>query len=535
MQYLDFEVAIDGGEDGEYDVVVLRSPAGEARGKARLPFDREQLAKQLGILRHAVGLGLQGRDVLPLGADVAGSGQEAVLELGRGLFDAFFAGQIGRVYEASLIEARRQPDRGLRMKLRTQAPELAVLPWELLYDEARGDFVCLSSTTPLIRYLELASPPEPLRVQPPLRILGMVASPASLARLDVAAEKARLEEAIADSHGNGLIELVWLPGQTWQALKEALGEGGGGPWHAFHFIGHGGFDARNGEGFLALASEDNGWYRLSAPNLNRLLSDHKTLRLVVLNACDGAVGDGADLFSSTAAVLVRGGLPAVVAMQYVINDNAAIEFAREFYRELALGIAVDTAVAEARKSLSLAFPDSGAWVTPVLHTRAPDGTLFDIELPEHVIPVVRGSGTKPELGGPKPYPNDAYHRVQGSIDHPRPGQMVRRGIQCSGVATGMDPSLSLWLAVEVDELVWLKENKVIVDADNKWSVTIFEDSSPGERPKRFAVALYVANSTVDEWIEEWLEAGRRTGRYRQLKGIPGARRIARVDELRQSR
>ena len=45
-----------------------------------------------------------------------------------------------------------------------------------------------------------------------------------------------------------------------------------------------------------------------------------------LQAAARARGDEADVFSSTAAALVRRGTPAVVAMQYEITDEAAIEF-----------------------------------------------------------------------------------------------------------------------------------------------------------------------------------------------------------------
>ncbi len=73
---------------------------------------------------------------------------------------------------------------------------------------------------------------------------------------------------------------------------------------------------------------------------------------------------------------MRRGLPAVVAMQYAITDRAAIEFTHTFYESIADGLPVDTAVAEARVSMSLALPNTLEWGTPVLTLRAPDGHLF---------------------------------------------------------------------------------------------------------------------------------------------------------------
>jgi hypothetical protein len=172
---------------------------------------------------------------------------------------------------------------------------------------------------------------------------------------------------------NGLVDLTWLPGQTWRDLQRAMR---GGPWHILHFMGHGGFDRNRDEGFLALADEEGETHRLSATQLGRLLADHFPLRLVLLNACEGARGGGRDVFSSTASILVRGGIPAVIAMQYEITDRAAIELAQAFYEALADGTPVDAAVAEARKAISFAVANTVEWGTPVLYMRSPDGVLF---------------------------------------------------------------------------------------------------------------------------------------------------------------
>jgi Tol biopolymer transport system component len=215
----------------------------------------------------------------------------------------------------------------------------------------------------------------PLRVEPPLRILAMVVSPSDLPELDVERERQRLETALGPLSSRGLVEVVWMQGGTTRDLQQALWKG---PWHIFHFVGHGGFDDVRGEGVVVMANEKGTSQPVSATNLGRLLGDHDPLRLAVLNACDSARGDALDVFSSTAATLVRRGTPAVVAMQYEITDDAAIEFSRDFYEALAGGIAVDEALAEARKGVALAIPGTLEWGTPVLFMRTSDGILFDI-------------------------------------------------------------------------------------------------------------------------------------------------------------
>jgi hypothetical protein len=60
---------------------------------------------------------------------------QLVKEIGRILFDLIFIGAIRDVYRSSLTLARNEA-KGLRIRLRIEAPELAVLPWELLHDDA---------------------------------------------------------------------------------------------------------------------------------------------------------------------------------------------------------------------------------------------------------------------------------------------------------------------------------------------------------------------------------------------------------------
>jgi tetratricopeptide (TPR) repeat protein len=115
---------------------------------------------------------------------------------------------------------------------------------------------------------------------------------------------------------------------------------------------------------------------LGATDLALLLDDHFFLRLAFLNSCEGARGSPRDAFSSTAATLVRSGIPAVVAMQYEITDKAAIEFSRSFYEALADGLPVDAVVAEARTAIKMG--SALEWGTPVLYMRSEDGLIFDI-------------------------------------------------------------------------------------------------------------------------------------------------------------
>jgi hypothetical protein len=208
----------------------------------------------------------------------------------------------------------------------------------------------------------------------------MVASPAGLPALDVGREKGLIERSLqpvtaTESGRDARLELHWVEGQTYDDLKSWLLDRG--PWHVLHFIGHGGFDEERGQGVVVLAGGNGQPEYLVAPKLAELLAAQDALRLVVLNACEGAQGSSHDRFSSLAATLIARGKPAVVAMQYRISDEAAISFASTFYTALATFTPVDLAVAVARKRLSLDSAASYEWATPVAYLRSEDSVVFE--------------------------------------------------------------------------------------------------------------------------------------------------------------
>ena len=111
-----------------------------------------------------------------------------------------------------------------------------------------------TSQTPVVRHLELPQTIRPLAVTPPLRILGMVASPSDLQALDIRVERERLERVIAPLQDKSLLQLHWLEGATWRDLQRAMRRE---QWHIFHFVGHGAFDPRGDEGLIAFCNDAN--------------------------------------------------------------------------------------------------------------------------------------------------------------------------------------------------------------------------------------------------------------------------------------
>jgi CHAT domain len=360
------EVAIgpSAANSGSFRVEVMASPAGEA--SVEVALDVEALLARRSQLQQAVlASAVSSRRLLP-------ETERPLREVGQMLFTGLLGtGEVAGCYRAAAAVAAER-GQGLRVVLRIGSPALATLPWEAMYDDATGAYVCRQDQ--LVRHVRVASVPMPLQVRPPLRILGVVSAPRGLPSLDVEKEQDQLARALARLVDQGVAYVHWAPKATWADLHDLLFEG---EWHAVHFIGHGNYDSEQDEGYLALVGSDGRADLVAGQRLVDLLRQARPMpRLVVLNSCSSAAAGVTDLFSGTAATLVRGGVSAVAAMQYEISDPAAVAFARGFYTAIAHGRGVDDAVSSGRVSILGISNRTLEWVTPVLYLRGDDSRLF---------------------------------------------------------------------------------------------------------------------------------------------------------------
>src|SRR5271165_1941645 len=272
-------------------------------------------------------------------------------------------------------EQSRSAKRRLRLRLRIgDAPELNDVPWEYLYNASLNQFLSLSEYTPLIRYLELPRRIRPLTIDARLEILAMISSPSDYPQLDVEQEWSRLNDALMAPIDKNQVRLSRLAEAKLSMLQRELRRS---EYHVLHFVGHGGFDQGTQDGALVLHDEAGRGRLVTAERLGTILRDHRSLRLVVLNACEGARSSRTDPFAGVAQTLVQQGIPAVIAMQFEITDKAAVVFAHEFYAAIADDYPVDAALGAARKAI-FADENETEWGTPVLFLRAPDGRLFSV-------------------------------------------------------------------------------------------------------------------------------------------------------------
>ena len=378
MVYHDFDLLID--RSGEsLRAQVLNSPAGQASAEFRLPFSEDKLENyllRLGRARRAT-------------RRVESQEMNTAKTFGAALFDAVFNADVKACFRSSIDEVRRQ-NAGLRIRLRLGDPSVADLPWEFLYNRSVNRFIALSVHTPLVRYMDLPERIQPIAVKPPIRVLVMISSPSDFPALDVEAEWTRLNEALKGRIDGGQLAIERLEAASLEALQRRLRRD---RYHIFHFIGHGEFDQDLQEGVLVLEAENKRGHKVDSQFLGMLLHDHESLRVAILNACEGARTSRTDPFAGSAQSLVQQGIPAVIAMQFEIADDVASRFAHEFYGALADGYPIDASLTEARKSIFAAGREV-EWGTPVLYLRAPDGRIFDIE---NTAPPLRG----PLDSGPK--------------------------------------------------------------------------------------------------------------------------------------
>jgi formylglycine-generating enzyme required for sulfatase activity len=364
--YENFDVRICSWDGEKYVTQVIHSPHGEAQGELALKDHAPGVIDALPSLQHLI-------------AGEALSEPERLRRserIGDLLYDALMAGEIKTAFDVSYNTLKHR-GKGLRIRLRIEAPEISALPWELMR-APRGnerDFLALSTQTPIVRYIEMAQTVLPLNVNSPIRILVVVSSPNDQRSLDVEAELAQIRRALDAFESRGLVQITVASAASVEAIQNHLLTD---TYHILHYTGHGDDGSEDHEGCLIFEDSERLSCPISGRRLGRLLQDIPTLRLVVLNACSTSQQSRSSTFSSVANALVDYGIPAVLAMQTVVSDEAALNFSKYFYETLALGEPVDRAVAQGRKMVDALARNTLEWAIPQLFMRVWDGVLFNL-------------------------------------------------------------------------------------------------------------------------------------------------------------
>src|SRR6185503_6071934 len=170
----------------------------------------------------------------------------------------------------------------------------------------------------------------------------------------------------------GLVQIDTLARATPSMIHRHLTTG---KYQVVHFIGHGVYDEKRGEGCLIFVNEDGGEYPLGERSVREIFRG-RGLSLVFLNACESGRGGRADFNKGVAQSLVAHGLPALVANQYSVLDSSATSFAQQFYWSLAQGMSLGVAAREARIAVNyLLHGEPIDWAVPVLYARDANATI----------------------------------------------------------------------------------------------------------------------------------------------------------------
>jgi hypothetical protein len=291
-------------------------------------------------------------------ADPAGEDGAIV---GAALFVATFRDEVGDRLRATQ-ERAATIGTTLRLVLRLD-PACDGLPWELLRDPESARFLALEH--PIVRTVEGAADARP-PITGVLRILVAVAVPPDAAPLDAVAEVEGLRARLRRFVDAGAVEVHVVASASLGALARALEDG---PWHVVHYVGHGTV-APDGRGAVLLHGDGDGSDLVAGADVGAVLAAAGDVRLVVLNSCRGASGDGHDPFAATAAAIARAGVPTVIAMRRAVTDRAAIDLADALYAALVAGASVEAAVTSARRVLHGTRRTNAEWATPALYCRA---------------------------------------------------------------------------------------------------------------------------------------------------------------------
>ena len=342
------------GEPGEYFVELLNSPLGR-RTEAKLLALPAAVNGWIRSVRTRTG------------------NRQDTKQLGIALFTALLPSPINNIWH----EARgRVGDEGvLRLRLDVRDHELMNIPWELVNDES--SYLALSTHTPVLRYLHEHASRRPVESLRPLNVLLVASTPADLPHLaKIEQEINAVKDSLRNLERDGKIgRLETLEHATTAKLHAALATSSK-SYDIVHFMGHGIF--RDGRGYLILEDDSGNSNPREGESVGDLFRNTR-VRLLFLNACDTGISAPDEWLIGVAHAAHASGVPAVIAMQQTILDQAAAKFAGAFYRALEPNQPLEICLGAAREAIKDDLgPDSAEWAIPVMFSNAPPRELYSL-------------------------------------------------------------------------------------------------------------------------------------------------------------
>jgi hypothetical protein len=292
-------------------------------------------------------------DAAQFGPDRTPEGRPNPLEAqGQALWSAAFAGTLGSALDRASARANAN---GASITLRVvPAPDLKGplrwLPWELLFDPARRDFLALKSGWSLVRGADPYQRARPMRTDHLDALIIEFIRPDG-GRYPSAESEINTIRTVIEPVGTVRSERV-------EDAQQAVGLLAAHPADIVHVIGRG-----KGDGLVVAATESEGLSDVvSGQRLAEAIAGNERIALTVLSASNA---------ERVAESITRVADVAVLAHRQLARDEHAAGLTRAFYPNLLDGLYADVALTEARRFLDRRFPGERAWASAVLVTAWP--------------------------------------------------------------------------------------------------------------------------------------------------------------------
>jgi len=292
---------------------------------------------------------------------------EPLRVVGSQLFNILPESVQARLHHAQAVAQEKGKGLAITMAFDTTAQPLLSLPWELLYNPEGRYFFGLRGGG-ITRQLWMPVAPRRAAVASSQKSLGLWAEPG-----DVESLSARRGYHPSPDYDDGF---TWITGQdSMGQLTRALESEN---FDGLHIVAHGRLGSSWHDLVLALVDERGQPDWVSPDQLTVLLADYPGLGFVYLDVCASAEpGHQNDetrspldySWSNLASDLLGHGIPAVVAMQDSISQDAAGLVAQTFYAERANGATLSQALTRARREVRLQLDDPVHWSIPTLYSQ----------------------------------------------------------------------------------------------------------------------------------------------------------------------